>query len=171
MAVTGASDGIIKIFNQLIVSAQSLGVQAFAMVIILLIFFFAIAKNSRLGIALSCFAMLLVVSLFVISLISPPPPPHWKDYGFNANWGGEDRYYGSGDVPTLSRLCDGSHIGFVATCWSSRSSAGSLAPGVATDITTDRNDWCAYKGNNIHLDSPRDNSVTPGRVFVCEQGQ
>lgn len=93
----------------------------------------------------------------------------WVDTNVVADWGGHDIASTSGDTPDRrlkgQPLCDQGHAGFIATCWSIRTSG--YPASVPTDIVGNPNSWCTYKDASIKLTTPPNGHATPGRVYVC----
>jgi hypothetical protein len=171
-----------------------LGLPAFTMLMIIAVVAIIIsilAKRAWLALSLGVFALVLLVLVPVISYYFPQPPyplpipqdkppsapapvqnARWFDTGMQVDWVARDRYYGATEFPAYEIdgvvLCSDNHLGRVATCWSSRrADPSSMAPGVPTNITQRRNDWCAYKDSSITLTTKGDGAAAPGRVYAC----
>jgi hypothetical protein len=176
-------------------AATTLGLAAFAMLIIVTLVALVVALTKSNPAFVFLIAIVCVVGLVIFNQLypsprpvesvgrqgqqppAPPPPaagnpPRWFDSGLQADWGGKDSFYGAGDHPAYAAdgriLCDDTHLFQIATCWSSRpANSSSMAAGVPTNILQERNDWCAYKDNNVTLSKPPDGHAPPGRVYVC----
>jgi hypothetical protein len=183
-------------FSSAFSAAGPLGLAAFAMLVIVAIVAIVVAvlNGSRAFVgAFGTLALVAVVGILVFNQLypqpkvepipvdKPPPTPaaaapansaRWFDTGLQADWGGRDRFYGTGETPVYEanglKLCDDDLLGRVVTCWSSRSAdPTSMAPGVPTNIAGRRNDWCAYKDSNVTLATKADGGAPPGRIYAC----
>jgi hypothetical protein len=142
---------------------------------------------------LSVAALALILSIYIIEKITSPQSLtskegtatdaaaksptesniYWVDTGTFADWGGRDDAFTKGQIPKYAvagnNLCDDSHIGFIATCWSDRPSG--YPPNVSNkkDFTPPPNEpaWCTYKNSDITIVTPPDGGAPKGRVYVC----
>jgi hypothetical protein len=181
-------------FNAAFSAVGPLGLSGFGLLVILALVAIVVGFSDGSGALVGWFGTIALVSVVGIMILSqffpnkpilipagsPPPAPapsvpansaRWFDTGLQADWGGSDRFYGAGDTPVYKGndlvLCSDDHLGLVATCWSSRpANSSSMAPGVPTNISQPRNDWCAYKDNGINLGT-RPSGGAFGRVYAC----
>jgi hypothetical protein len=188
------TDWLSNFFHEAFAQVGSLGLAAFTMLVIMAVVVIVVALSQG-SLKLVGVGVLAIISVGVIFAVdhfyplprflpvpgdgkSPPPAPpapaniaRWFDTGLQADWGGRDSFYGVGEFPVYEvdgrKLCDDNLLGRVVTCWSSRlADATSMAQGVPTNINTKRNDWCAYKDNNVNLSRAPDGRAL-GRVYAC----
>jgi hypothetical protein len=172
-----------------------LGLAGYAMLVILALVAIVVASGGSRVLAgiFGSLALASILGIVVFNQFFPPPKPlqpvpkdqptaaappaaadsaRWFDTGLQADWGGNDRFYGAGEIPVYAAkgvmLCNDNFLGRIATCWSSRpADSTSMAAGVPTDILQKRNDWCAYKDSNVSLATRPNGSAPPGRVYAC----
>jgi hypothetical protein len=183
-------------FQSAFAAVGPLGLAGFALLVILAIVAVVVgfSKTSRAVVGwLGAAALASVVGITVLTQIYPSPKPlvpiradappapsptvpansaRWFDTGLQADWGGNDRFYGAGEIPVYeangTKLCDDNFLGRVATCWSSRpANSTSMASGVPTNINQSRNDWCAYKDSSVSLATRPNGAAPQGRVYAC----
>jgi hypothetical protein len=186
-------DWLPNFFHDAFAAASPLGLAAFAMLVIVALVAIVVAISKGSPVLVGVLAIISVVAILIFNQLYPtrplqdipgdgkPPAPapfapensaRWFDTGLQADWGGKDSFYSAGQFPVYEaderKLCDDNLLGQIATCWSSRpADATSMAPGVPTNIGEKRNDWCAYKDNNVTLARPPDGRAPPGRVYAC----
>jgi hypothetical protein len=187
-------DWLSSFFHDAFGAVGPLGMGAFAMLVIVALVALVVALSKGSPLLVFVIAIVCVVGIVIFNQLFPPPRPfltipqdekppasappaagnsaRWFDTGLQADWGGRDSFYGAGQFPVYEadgkKLCDDNLLGRVVTCWSSRPADNtSMAPGVPTNIKEKRNDWCAYKDNNVTLARAPDGHAVPGRVYAC----
>jgi hypothetical protein len=106
-----------------------------------------------------------VACLMFIFWASTKEVYQWIDTKALADWAGNDEGWTDGREP-LSKYCDRSREGGIATCWSNRPDGYPTSPAPTFKGTDGSGAWCTYKLKEKILFSRADGAAI-GRVYIC----
>jgi hypothetical protein len=178
-----------EFFQAAFAAVGPLGLAAFAMLVVVALVAILIPFSGSqwlIGI-IGVIALIAIVGMVTVSQVFPMPRPpepapgptpgptsgaRWFDTGVQADWAGNDKFYGAGETPVYqangTKFCNDDLIGRVATCWSSRPADNtSMGANVSRNVAIGSSQWCAYKDSNVTLATKPNGSAKPGRVYVC----